>query len=70
MKISNEFDEYPEIKQTDLNRAIKRRNFVSVELPLNVQIDGDIAKFFKTSEAVNHALRSILQALPPMQMTT
>ena len=46
-------------KDTNLNQASA----------LNVQIDADIAQFFKTPEAINHALRSLLQALSKSQMS-
>jgi hypothetical protein len=32
--------------------------------PLIVALDPDVAKIFATSESVNHALRSIITALP------
>jgi len=43
------FDEYPEISQTDLNRAIHRRNFVEVSKKQNVnlELDSDIIAWFK-----------------------
>jgi hypothetical protein len=34
------------------------------EITLNVTIDGDVAKVFATPEAVNHALRSLIAAMP------
>jgi uncharacterized protein (DUF4415 family) len=43
------FDEYPEISQTDLDRAIHRRNFVEVSKKQNVnlELDSDIIAWFK-----------------------
>ena len=34
--------------------------------PVNlVELDPDLAAFFKTSTAVNHALRKLIEAVPP-----
>lgn len=32
--------------------------------PVTVTLDPDVAEVFKTSEAVNHALRALLSAIP------
>jgi len=32
--------------------------------PITVTLDADVAEVFTTSEAVNHALRTILSAIP------
>jgi uncharacterized protein (DUF4415 family) len=48
-QISDDYDEYPEISQSDLNRAVKRRNFVetSTKLNVNLALDADIVAWFK-----------------------
>lgn len=38
------------------------------EAPVIITLDPDVAKIFTTSEAVNHALRAILTALPHSQL--
>jgi uncharacterized protein (DUF4415 family) len=45
-QISDDYDEYPEISQLDLNRAVKRRNFV-VKQNVNLALDADIVAWFK-----------------------
>ncbi len=39
------------------------------EVPIMITLDPDVAKIFSTSEAVNHALRAILTALPHSQIS-
>ena len=34
------------------------------QFPVTVTLDADVAEVFTTSEAVNHALRTILSAIP------
>ena len=43
------FDEYPEISQTELDKAIHRRNFVEVSKKQNVnlELNSDIIAWFK-----------------------
>ncbi|MFI3123383.1 MAG: BrnA antitoxin family protein [Methylococcales bacterium] len=43
---SDDFDEYPEISQSDLNRAVKRRNFVAKQ-NVNLALDADIVSWLK-----------------------
>jgi uncharacterized protein (DUF4415 family) len=45
-QISDDFDDYPEISQSDLNRAVKRRNFVAKQ-NVNLALDADIIAWFK-----------------------
>jgi uncharacterized protein (DUF4415 family) len=45
-QISDDFDDYPEISQSDLNRAVKRRNFVAKQ-NVNLALDADIVAWFK-----------------------
>ncbi len=71
-KISDEFDEYPEIKQTDLNRAIRRRNFVEVTQKQSIELtlDADIVAWFKRKSGesyqsfINNTLRDVMLANP------
>ena len=44
--ISQTFDDYPEISQSDLNRAVKRRNFVAKQT-VNLALDADIVSWLK-----------------------
>lgn len=39
------------------------------EAPVMITLDPDVAKVFNTSEAVNHALRAILTAIPHSQLS-
>jgi uncharacterized protein (DUF4415 family) len=43
---SDDYDDYPEISQSDLNRAVKRRNFVAKQ-NVNLALDADIVAWFK-----------------------
>jgi uncharacterized protein (DUF4415 family) len=43
---SDDCDDYPEISQSDLNRAVKRRNFVAKQ-NVNLALDADIVAWFK-----------------------
>ena len=45
-QISDDFDEYPEISQLDLNKAVKRRNFVAKQ-NVNLALDADIVSWLK-----------------------
>ena len=63
------FDEYPEISQTDLDRAIHRRNFVEVSKKQNVnlELDSDIIAWFKKKSGesgyqslINATLRDVI----------
>lgn len=71
-KISDDFDEYPEIKQTDINCAIRRRNFVTVPAKQNVELtlDADIIEWFKRKSGdgyqsfINNTLRDVMIANP------
>lgn len=53
----------------DYSKA-KPNRFASMqpEAPVMITLDPDVAKIFTTSEAVNHALRAILTALPHSQL--
>lgn len=48
----DDFDEYPEVSQTDLSRAIHRRGFVDVskKQSVNLMLDSDIIAWFKKSQ--------------------
>ncbi len=64
----NEDDLLPEY-DFDYSKA-KPNRFVNKEektRTVKVMLDPDIAEVFSTSEAVNHALRSLLSALPKKQ---
>ncbi len=58
------------LPEYDFDYSKAKTNRFAQKSVLHIELDADIAQIFKTSEAVNHALRSILQALPPMQITT
>ena len=47
--MSDDFDEYPEINQANLDISIRRRNFVEVPKKQNVNLalDSDIVAWFK-----------------------
>jgi uncharacterized protein (DUF4415 family) len=47
--MSDDFDEYPEISQTDLDISIRRRNFVEVpkKQHVSLELDSDIVAWFK-----------------------
>jgi hypothetical protein len=47
----------------DYSKA-KPNRFVTAEAGITVVLDADVAAVFKTSEAVNKALRAILSAIP------
>ncbi|SJM92827.1 conserved hypothetical protein [Crenothrix polyspora] len=66
-------DEYPEINQNDLNRAIRRRSFVEVSKKQNITIalDSDIINWFKEKSGekeyqslINAALRDVIMRNP------
>jgi hypothetical protein len=38
------------------------------EVTLTVNLDADVAEVFKTSEAVNNALRALLSAIPKTEI--
>jgi uncharacterized protein (DUF4415 family) len=46
---SDDFDDYPEISQLDLNGAVRRRNFIesSTKQNVNLALDADIVAWFK-----------------------
>lgn len=63
------FDECPEISQTDLDRAIHRRNFVEVSKKqnINLELDSDIIAWFKKKSGesgyqslINATLRDVI----------
>ena len=63
------FDEYPEISQTELDKAIHRRNFVEVSKKQNVnlELDSDIIAWFKKKSGesgyqslINATLRDVI----------
>ena len=65
----DDFDEYPEIDQTDLDRAIHRRNFVEVSRKQNVNLvlDSDVIAWFKEKSGesgyqslINATLRDVI----------
>lgn len=43
------------------NRFVNKQNPESL---ITITLDPDVAEIFKTSEAVNHALRSLISAIP------
>ncbi|SJM89781.1 BrnA antitoxin family protein [Crenothrix polyspora] len=66
-------DEYPEINQNDLNRAIRRRNFVDVSEKQNITIalDSEIINWFKKKSEgkeyqslINATLRDVIARNP------
>jgi uncharacterized protein (DUF4415 family) len=66
-------DEYPEINQNDLNRAIRRRSFVEVSKKQNITIalDSDIINWFKEKSGekeyqslINATLRDVIMRNP------
>jgi uncharacterized protein (DUF4415 family) len=63
------FGEYPEISQTDLERAIHRRNFVEVSKKqnINLALDSDIIAWLKKKSGesgyqslINATLRNVI----------
>ena len=67
--ISDEFDDYPEISQTDLSRAVHRRNFVEMpkQQSVNLALDTDIIEWFKKKSGelnyqllINKTLRDVM----------
>ena len=63
------YDEYPEISQADLNRAAHRRNFVNVSKKqnINLALDSDIIAWFKEKSGesgyqslINATLREVI----------
>ena len=63
------FDEYPEISQIELDRAIHRRNFVKISKKQNVKLalDSDIIAWFKKKSGesgyqslINATLRDVI----------
>ncbi|WP_394751852.1 BrnA antitoxin family protein [Crenothrix sp.] len=66
-------DEYPEVNQNDLNRAIRRRSFVEVSKKQNITIalDSDIINWFKEKSGekeyqslINATLRDVIRRNP------
>lgn len=66
-------DEYPEVNQNDLNRAIRRRSFVEVSKKQNITIalDSDIINWFKEKSEgkeyqslINATLRDVIARNP------
>lgn len=54
-------DEQPDMQaEYDFSQAKPNRFAKS----LSIQLDPDVAAFFQTSEAVNHALRMLMRAMP------
>jgi hypothetical protein len=49
-----------EYKKARPNRFARRND----KTPLLITLDPDVAKVFSTSESVNHALRTIIEAFP------
>ncbi len=51
----DDFDEYPEISQTDLDRSIHRRNFAETSKKQNITLvlDSDIIAWFKRKSGEN-----------------
>lgn len=66
---SDDFDEYPEITEADLNKATHRRNFqkIPAQQSINLTLDADIIAWLKTKTdddkyrlLINSALREIM----------
>jgi hypothetical protein len=62
MKTQQNFDDLLPEYHFDYSKA--KPNRFAQRVAQQIELDEDVAQIFKTSEAVNHALRSILQALP------
>ena len=67
--MSDDFDDYPEISQLDLNKAVRRRNFVesSTKQNVNLALDADIVAWFKRKSGevgyqslINSTLRDVI----------
>ena len=65
-----DFDEYAEVTQTDLNRAIHRRGFIDVskKQSVNLMLDSDIVAWFKKKSGesgyqslINATLREVIK---------
>jgi uncharacterized protein (DUF4415 family) len=65
----DDFDEYPEISQTDLDRSVHRRNFaeISKKQNINLVLDADIIAWFKKKSGesdyqslINATLRDVV----------
>ena len=48
----------------DYQKAHPNRFIKKSESLITITLDPDVAEVFKTSEAVNHALRSLISAIP------
>jgi hypothetical protein len=64
----NHDDELLPEYEFDYSQAKPNRFARKPEDSLEVVIDADVAKVFSTAEAVNHALRSLIAAMPKPQI--
>ena len=61
--MSDDFDEFPEISQADLNNSIRRRNCAHIEKKQNVNLalDADVIVWFK-QESGDEGFQSLINA--------
>ncbi|MCX7086846.1 MAG: BrnA antitoxin family protein [Methylococcales bacterium] len=61
--MSDDFDEFPEISQADLNNSIRRRNFAHIEKKQNVNLalDADVIVWFKQKSG-DEGFQSLINA--------
>jgi hypothetical protein len=62
--LPNPEDELLPEYQFNYQKARPNRFIKQSESLITITLDPDVAEVFKTSEAVNHALRSLLSAIP------